>query len=50
LIHSRLTAETLRRIVTLALTCTFGYGLRPIATPGLVSAAPGEHLNPRTDI
>ena len=50
LIHSRMAAETRRRIVALALARTCGYGPRTIAAPGLVSAAPDEHLNPRTDI
>jgi hypothetical protein len=43
-------AATRRRIVALALARTFGYGRRAIAAPGLVSAVPGEHLNPWTDI
>ena len=48
--HSRMAAATLRRIVALALTRTFGYGLRTIAAPGLVSAVPAEHRNYRPGI
>jgi hypothetical protein len=43
-------AATLRRIVALALTRTFGYGLRTIAAPGLVAAVPAEHRNHRPGI
>ncbi len=50
LVHSRMAAATLRRIVALALTRTFGYGLRTIAAPGLVAAVPDEHPNYRADI
>jgi hypothetical protein len=42
--HPRLTPATRRRIVALALTRTGQYGLRPIAAPGLVAAAPVEHV------
>jgi hypothetical protein len=48
--HSRMTAATRRRIVALDLTRTFWYGLRPIAAPGLVAAAPGEHATHRPGI
>ena len=41
--HSRMTPATQRRIVALALTRTIQYGLRSIAAPGLVAAAPDEH-------
>jgi hypothetical protein len=38
-----MTPAMLRRITTLALTRTGQYGLRAIAAPGLVAAAPDEH-------
>jgi hypothetical protein len=48
--HSRLTPATRRRITTPALTRTSQYGLRAIAAPGLVAAAPDEHANHRPGI
>ena len=48
--HSRLAAATRRRIAALALARTNRYGLRTIATPGLVAAAPVEHANYRPSI
>jgi len=43
-------AATLRRIAALALTRTFGYGLRTIAAPDLVAAVPAERRNYRPAI
>ena len=48
--HSRMTTATRRRITTLTLTRTSQYGLRAIAAPGLVAAAPDEHLLYRSGI
>jgi len=43
--HSRMTPATLRRITTFAVPRTRQYGLRAIAAPGLVAAAPAEREN-----
>ena len=48
--HSRMTTATRRRIATLALTRADKHGLRAIAAPGLVAAAPDEHANHRPSI
>jgi hypothetical protein len=48
--HSRMTAATLRRLAALALSRADQHGLRAIATPGLVAAAPVEHANYRPTI
>ncbi|MGH3112933.1 MAG: hypothetical protein ACRDOP_05645, partial [Gaiellaceae bacterium] len=48
--HSRLAAATRRRIAALALARTHRYGLRTIATPGLVAAVPGGRAKHRPDI
>ncbi|MGH3038450.1 MAG: hypothetical protein ACRDLZ_03460 [Gaiellaceae bacterium] len=45
-----MTAATRRRIVALALVRTDRYGLRPIAAPHLVAAAPDEHADRRPNI
>jgi hypothetical protein len=45
--HSRMTTATRRRIAALALARTNRYGLRTIATPGLVAAAPDEQASYR---
>jgi anti-sigma-K factor RskA len=50
LAYWRLAAATLRRIAALALARTLQYGLRTIATPGLVASVPGEHANHRPSI
>jgi hypothetical protein len=49
-LHSRLTTATRRRLVALALARTHRYGLRAIAAPGLVAAAPDEHTDHRPNI
>jgi hypothetical protein len=48
--HSRLAPATRRRIAALALARTAWYGLRTIATPGLVAGVPGEHADDRPNI
>jgi hypothetical protein len=48
--RSRMTTATRRRIAALALARTNRYGVRTIATPGLVAAAPDEHANYRANI
>jgi hypothetical protein len=48
--HSRMTAATRRRLAALALARANQHGLRTIATPGLVAAAPVEHANYRPSI
>jgi hypothetical protein len=48
--HRRMTADTRRRIAALGLARTARYALRPIAAPGLVSAAPERRPNHRTNI
>jgi hypothetical protein len=48
--HSRMTAATRRRLAALALARANLHGLRAIATPGLVAAAPVEHANYRPSI
>jgi hypothetical protein len=48
--HSRLAAATRRRIAALALARTHRYGLRTIATPGLVAPVPDEHVDHRPSI
>jgi len=48
--HSRLAAATRRRIAALALARTNRYGLRTIATPGLVAAVPAERGDHRLSI
>ena len=48
--HPRMAAATLGRIVALALARTSRYGPRTIAAAGLVSAVPGERLDPQTGI
>jgi hypothetical protein len=45
-----MTTATRRRIAALALARTNRYGLRTIATPDLVAAAPDEHANHRPSI
>jgi len=48
--HSRMTAATRRRLAALALARADRHGLRAIATPGLVAAAPDERKNHRPGI
>jgi hypothetical protein len=48
--HLWMTAATRRRLAALSLTRTNRYGLRAIATPGLVAAAPDEHATHRPSI
>jgi hypothetical protein len=48
--NPRMTTATRRRLVALAVTRTSRYGLRAIAAPGLVAAAPGESADPRPSI
>jgi hypothetical protein len=48
--HLRLAAVTLRRIAALVLTRAHRHGLRPITTPGLVTAVPDKHANSRSVI
>jgi hypothetical protein len=50
LARSRMTTATRRRIAALALARTNRYGLRTIATSGLVAAAADEHANYRPSI
>jgi hypothetical protein len=45
-----MTPATLRRITTFALPRTRHYGLRAIAAPGLLAAAPAEGENHRPGI
>jgi hypothetical protein len=48
--NPRMTPATRRRIVALALTRTSQYGLRTIAAPDLVAAAPEEPADHRPSI